>query len=198
MNLGTDIYRQTVAPTAEPLTRAEAREHLRLDEGDYDNIIDGLIVAARQYAETFTRRQLVTATWQLAAFDFACGVDALRLLHGPVQAVTAFTYVDTAGDTQTLTTAGYTAVLDPEGAYVVPAYGTTWPSARCHAESVLVTYRTGYGAPTAVPQAIKQAMLLLIGHWFANPEAVNVGNITTKLDFATEALLWPFREMGCP
>lgn len=33
------------------------------------------------------------------------------------------------------------------------------------------------------------AMLLLIGNWYANREAVNVGNITSELPLGVEALL---------
>jgi len=40
------------------------------------------------------------------------------------------------------------------------------------------------------------AMLLLIGHWYANRETVNVGNITSEMPFATEALLQPYRIYG--
>ncbi|MDW2745141.1 head-tail connector protein [Atlantibacter subterraneus] len=37
------------------------------------------------------------------------------------------------------------------------------------------------------------AMLLLIGHWYANREAVNVGNITSELPLGVEALLMQHR-----
>jgi len=43
---------------------------------------------------------------------------------------------------------------------------------------------------------VKAAMLLLIGHWYANREAVNIGNITTAVPFAVEALLQPYRIYG--
>ncbi|MBJ9352434.1 phage gp6-like head-tail connector protein [Citrobacter koseri] len=43
---------------------------------------------------------------------------------------------------------------------------------------------------------VKAAMLLLIGHWYANREAVNIGNITTEVPFAVEALLQPYRIYG--
>jgi len=43
---------------------------------------------------------------------------------------------------------------------------------------------------------IETAMLMLIAHWYANREAVNVGNITSSLDFAVEALLQPYRIYG--
>ena len=37
------------------------------------------------------------------------------------------------------------------------------------------------------------AMLLLIGHWYANREAVNVGIITSELPLGVEALLMQHR-----
>lgn len=43
---------------------------------------------------------------------------------------------------------------------------------------------------------VKAAMLLLIGHWYANREAVNIGNITSEVPFAVEALLQPYRIYG--
>ncbi|ELY3757257.1 phage gp6-like head-tail connector protein [Cronobacter sakazakii] len=43
---------------------------------------------------------------------------------------------------------------------------------------------------------IEMAMLMLIGHWYANREAVNVGNVTSALAFSTEALLQPYRVYG--
>lgn len=43
---------------------------------------------------------------------------------------------------------------------------------------------------------VKAAMLLLIGHWYSNREAVNIGNITTAVPFAVEALLQPYRIYG--
>ena len=40
-------------------------------------------------------------------------------------------------------------------------------------------------------------MHLLIGHWYANREAVNVGNIVSELPFAVETLLDLFpRKLG--
>ncbi|HHQ6553286.1 TPA: head-tail connector protein [Serratia fonticola] len=43
---------------------------------------------------------------------------------------------------------------------------------------------------------VVSAMLLLIGHWYANRETVNIGNITSELPFATTALLQPYRIYG--
>ncbi|MCL6744432.1 head-tail connector protein [Kosakonia sp. R1.Fl] len=43
---------------------------------------------------------------------------------------------------------------------------------------------------------IRTVMLLLIGHWYANREAVNIGNITSEIPLAVEALLQPHRIYG--
>lgn len=40
------------------------------------------------------------------------------------------------------------------------------------------------------------AMLLMIGHWYENREAVNVGNITSVMPLAVDALLQPHRYYG--
>jgi hypothetical protein len=44
-----------------------------------------------------------------------------------------------------------------------------------------------------MPAAIKQALKLLIGHWYENRETVITGTISTALPFAAEALLAPYR-----
>ena len=56
------------APTGEPVTLTEAREHLRIDDTNQDALIHGLITAARQTAETICRRAFVTQQWK-AVFD---------------------------------------------------------------------------------------------------------------------------------
>jgi hypothetical protein len=49
-----------------------------------------------------------------------------------------------------------------------------------------------------VPANWKHALKLLIGHWYANREPINIGNITTPLERDVDALMWPDRyfELG--
>ena len=37
---------------------------------------------------------------------------------------------------------------------------------------------------------VEQAVLLLVGHWYANREAVVIGTISTAVPLAVERLLW--------
>jgi uncharacterized phiE125 gp8 family phage protein len=65
------------------------------------------------------------------------------------------------------------------------------------ADAVTIEFTAGYGAAaSAVPAEIKQAMYLMIGHWYENRESVNVGNIVNELPFAAQALLEPFQRMS--
>lgn len=48
------------------------------------------------------------------------------------------------------------------------------------------------------PASFKAAMLLLIGHSYANREAVVVGTITAEVPLAVESLLWSSRNWSGP
>ena len=43
---------------------------------------------------------------------------------------------------------------------------------------------------------VKAAMLLLIGHWYANRESVVIGETVAQVPLAVEALLQPYRIYG--
>jgi uncharacterized phiE125 gp8 family phage protein len=51
---------------------------------------------------------------------------------------------------------------------------------------VTVTAAIGYAT---APEDICHALLMLIAHWYENRATVNVGNITSELPFAVNALI---------
>ena len=135
-------------PTLEPLTLAEATSHLRVDLNDDDDLITDLITAAREYAETVTRRALLTQTWDLKldAFPASSGTP-VRLPFPPLQSVTSIQYVDTNGDTQTWSSDDY--IVDaPSGPQAVqgritPAYQESYPTTRGIINAVTIRFVTG-------------------------------------------------------
>ncbi len=183
-------YKQTVAPTIEPVSLDDAREHCRVTGTAEDGYISGLIVKARRYLERVLDRQLITATWQLDLEDFPEEIELRKL---PVQSVDQIQYADP--DTGTLTTLAASqyqvAVLTPdEPARICPAYGLCWPSVRGDTYSaVRVIFKAGYGATQAsVPTDYQHAILLLVGHWFLNREAISDETLTPVPE-AFQALL---------
>lgn len=174
------------APTVEPLTVAEARQHLRVDGNDQDDVIARLVAAARRRCEAFTRRAFVTQTWDLTLDAFPCWT--IDLPRPPLQSVTHVKYLDTSGVQQTLSAALYTVDTKSEWARITPAYGQSWPSTRDQVNAVEVRFVAGFGQPSTVPDDIKAAMLLMVGHLYEHREEV-ADLQTYRVPVAVEALL---------
>jgi uncharacterized phiE125 gp8 family phage protein len=175
------------------ITVEELRLQARLDADDSDPWADLAIRAATDYVEHITGRRLITQSWRqdFDTFDFY-----LRLPFAPVSAVASngVTYLDANGATQTVGATNYQVLEDERGPYVKFNSAYAFPVTRIDGPAVSVTFSTGYGAAaTAVPAALKQALLLLVAFWHENRETVNVGNITTELDFTVNALTATYR-----
>ena len=184
-------YIITSAPASEPLTTAEAKAHMNVTIADDDSYIDSLIVAARDYVQDIIRRSLITQT--LAASFDSFAADCFELERGPVQAVNSITYIDTLGVTQTLPVSDYLVDMVSSPPRITPAYGKSWPDTRDQINAVTVTYVAGYGNAAAVPQPIKQAMLLYIAHLYENRESVITGTSVTEAPQSVRALLSPYK-----
>ena len=184
---------QLSPPAAEPLTLADAKLHLRVDADitEDDGLIAALIVTARQQAEHRTGRALVTQQWRLGLDRFAD--DSLELPLPKLQSAQSVTYLDADGVRQTLAGAEYDVVTDELVGRLIPAFGKTWPDCRIRPGSVQVSYTCGYGAASDVPQSIKAWMLLAIGAWYENREALTSGKPVAELPRSFwDGLLDPF------
>ena len=188
---------QLSPPAAEPLTLAEAKLHLRVDADitDDDSLITALIVTARQQAEHRTGRALVSQQWRYAIDAFP--VDSLELPLPKLLSVQSVTYLDSDGTRQTLANTEYDVITDELVGRLIPAYGKSWPSCREWPGSVQVSYTCGYGAAADVPQSIKAWMLLAIGAWYENREALTSGQPVAELPRSFwNGLLDPFYVPG--
>jgi len=182
------------APATEPVSRTEAKLHLRVTTTDDDTLIDNLITAARSAAEQYTQRAFITQTWD-AKFD-QFPDDVIILPKPPAVSITSVKYIDTNGTQQTWASSNYRTSI-PTGLHAEPArieraWGVAWPSIREVVDAVEVRFVAGYGAASAVPMELKQAMLLLIGHWYANRESVVTGTITVQVPQTVQWILDPY------
>lgn len=192
MRYGISLYS---APAVEPLSLAEAKQHLRVVASDDDSYVTALITAARLQAEQLTGRQLINATWDLYLDEFPYGCDAVILLpKSPLVSVTSIVYTATDGTSTTITASDYIVSTSREPGQVSLAYGAAWPVARDVADAVRVRYVAGYGAAgSSVPEPIRQAMKLMIGHWWENREDVVIGTISSEVPNASKWLLEPYK-----
>jgi hypothetical protein len=204
------------APESEPVLLVEAKLHLRVDFTDDDDLILGLISAAREVVEGKLRRAVFQQTYELSLdqFPYPTGtltrspaerenylfpsiyfVDyAIELPRSKVTSVESITFQDATAETVMLPEDQYAVDLNSEPARIVPANGGTWPYIDSYSPgSITITFRTGEWDADTVPASVKQAMLLLIGHWYANREAVTENKLTT-LPLAVDCLLsrWVF------
>lgn len=176
----------TTAPTVEPVTLADLKEHLRVIDDDEDAKIEAILTASRAYVEEHTGRALCTQTITLKLDRFPCRIELPR---PPLASVTSITYVDQNGTTQTLSADSYRVSTSGEPGTIDPAYNTAWPSTRAISDAITIVYVAGFGAAAAVPPLYVHAIKLMASHLFDNPSPINVGNIVTPLPHGLSALL---------
>lgn len=157
----------------EPITLAEAKTHLRVDYGDDDNLISGLITGVRVYVENFLQRSLVNSQSNLYLTDWP-RCDRIQIPRAPLSSIDGFFYTDSTEVEQTISPTLYVANATLEPPEVVLRFGQTWPSATLSPSSpIRILFTAGYGTDAeSVPRPIRQAMLLVIGHLFKNREEV--------------------------
>lgn len=186
-------------PATEPVTLEEVLEYLRLDvevDGQPPATLSALIQAAREVAEDRTARALIRQELELSLDRFPCGREPIRLPRPPLIEVVEVTYRDPSGDEQVLDPSTYIVDAASEPGRVAPAPGHVWPVADCVPGAVRIRYVAGYGDdPAAVPQKIRTAMLMLIGGWWDQPEAISQRQMH-EVPFAAGVLLDQARAHG--
>lgn len=168
--------RVLIPPATEPVSIEEVLEYLRLDvevDGEPPATLSALIQAAREVAEDRTARALMRQTLELSLDAFPCGTDPIHLPRPPLVEVERVTYLD-QGEEVELDAGAYVVDTSSEPGRIAPAPGHVWPVADCVPGAVRIRYVAGYGDdPAAVPQKIRTAMLMLVGGWWDQPEAIS-------------------------
>jgi uncharacterized phiE125 gp8 family phage protein len=193
-------------PAIEPISLAEAKLHLRIDDNSSpstnpeDALIAMWISAARRYAELFINKALALQTWDLYLDAFP-EEDYIVIPHPPLQYLESMTYRDSAGSYQVV------SFLDPSGnallqtdEYAIDTSiqpgrlylksGMSWPAAITEAQSIVIRFVCGYGDPGDVPSEIRAAILLKLSDLYENRGDVAPSE---RADGAMKALLWPER-----
>ncbi|MDD4985870.1 MAG: head-tail connector protein [Dehalococcoidales bacterium] len=174
------------APTTEPVSLTEAKLHCRVEVDTDDTLITALIKAAREYCEGFQRRAYITQTWELWLDKFP--TTPFDIPRPPLQSIDSINYYGT-DDTEYEFEEYYADVESTPGRLELN-YLESWPSETLRdINGVCITFKAGYGAAAAVPQSIKQAILLLVGHWYENRESVSPTDLK-EIPAGVVSLLW--------
>lgn len=187
-------------PADEPVSLAEAKLHCKIepDVEDDDALVSGLITAAREFVENQTHRAFVDRELELVLDHFPCREIVFPVT--PVISVDSVKYDDDDGNEQTVDTDDYQVDLVSEPARIWPSVDFTWPSTVGNPNALRILFTAGYGddgasggspADTAanVPQIAKQAILMIVAHWYANRETVLVGEDAREIPFAATVLM---------
>ena len=179
-------------PASEPLTDDEAIYHLKSQgitlDSDETAELQSLVKAARTMAENYTRRKFITQTMVAYTDDWN---SHLTLGVGPVNAIASVKYLDEAGVEQTLATTEYKTDIISANPRIY-LHGTL-PDLQGNAYNrVRVYFTAGYGIASTVPEDIKSAIKLILGHLWENRQDVIVGSQVNKIPKASEYLLFPY------
>jgi uncharacterized phiE125 gp8 family phage protein len=180
-----------VPPSAEPLSLADAKLFLRVEHDADDAIISALIAAARGHVEALTRRALLLQTWRFVLDAWpADGRVAPRI--GPLRTVLAARVFDAAGMAHAIDVQSF--VLDAAANVIAsPCWALPAPG-RGHA-GIELDVACGYGPlPGDAPEPLRQALRMLLAHWYENRGVVSPG--AALLPSGVAALVAPYRGLA--
>lgn len=167
--------KRITGPQTEPLTLDQAKAQCKVEHDDEDDLIEGLIIAAREQAEHLSGRPFITQVWEQVLDSFPCG--AIELGKANVLSIVSVKYLDENGDEVTLAADTYSLdAEDTADCWLHPAYGTQWPATIDTANAVRVRFSCGYGSSADdVPGVVKTWMKLQIANLHRNREASVIG-----------------------
>lgn len=182
---------QTSNPAAEPLTVAEAKAHLRVDGSADDVLIGSLILTSRLHVEAALGLALISQGWKLVLDTWPKAGDVLLPLWPIIE----------IGEVRVLAADGASAVVDPD-AYIVDIASRPCRIIRCGMlpapgrirGGIEIDLTTGFGDSAGdVPATIRQALLLLVAHWYERRDPLEIGAPETRIPDAVSSLLEPYR-----
>lgn len=191
-------HTEIVTPaTTYPLTLSEAKQHLRITHGDEDALILAYLKACAEATEKAIpgNKTFLPTTIDYVADRFPRGSRPLELPYPPLKSITSLTFYNDGGSTQTLTENTdfiKSAPQDTPGRLTPIA--DSWPdthfydSGERRPNAVVIRFVAGYDDAASVPQTIKQAIRVLLGHNYENREAVVTGTISTDIPLAFQSL----------
>lgn len=182
-------------PAIEPVSLAEVKEHLRVDGPEEEPLIVALITTARLTIEHLAGLALISQRWAVL-LDSWPETPAIELPVAPVASIDALRVYDEAGGASLIAADQYFADLASRPARLVRSDVSAWPAPGRVANGIEIELTAGFGAlPVDVPETLRWAVLMLVGHWFENRAAVGADSQLRHMPLAVHAVLAPYRRV---
>jgi hypothetical protein len=174
-------------PAVEPVTLQEAKDHMRITDGDSDRFIIPLIREAREILEEYSSIAFINQTWKLTISYWPSGTDQwwsgtrelpITELYGgrapiiipryPFQSITTMTVYDESSNSSVVDVAD-TFDLDTNSrrGELRLKSGSTWPVALRATNPIEIDYVAGFGATNEdVPAALRRAIRVLVAYLY--------------------------------
>lgn len=177
------------APASEPVSLAEAKAQLRVVHADDDQLIATLVTAARRVVEARTGLSLIAQDW-LCLRDGWPEDGAIDLPVAPVMAVEEIGVLGEDDAKAVIDPAHYILDAASRPARVLLRGSRLWPRPGRAANGIAIRVQAGFGTTAAaVPQPLRQAVLLLVAHFYAQRGEEAGGGLPVSLG----GLLDPYR-----
>lgn len=162
---------------------ATAKLHLRVDHTSEDSLIEAMIETAVVAIEQMTNRILRPGNFYLYADEWR----SQAFTFGPVNSISAVEYYDEANELSELSS-GWWADLNSTPQRITFLAPPTIYSDR-H-QGIRITANCG---EATIPAPLRQAALLLVGHYYENRQAVVAGQQPNEVPLAVYHLSNPYR-----
>ena len=177
-------FTYTAQPTGTSIiSLADMKEWLRVDHSDEDTTITAIIDSAVQTIQGYTGLHFKATTF-LATQDFFYSAN----FPYQVSTVTSVTYLDRAGDTQTLDTSKY--FIDTVRQPGRIKFKNTPDLEEDVYNAVQIVGTCGTNGP---PAPLVHAVKMLAAHFYENRRAVIVGTISSEIPYGIKAIINPYR-----
>lgn len=168
-----------------------------LDSGDEDGYVRILIEAAVDVLEARTSRAFMNRNVRMF-LDQWPDYGYIELPVSPVSVVSSVNYYDATTEVTTVGTTLFQQDIEDYDlpARLVPLAETVLPVLQNRLNAVSIDFTAGYGdSPNDLPPRIRQCILFLVAHWYAQREPVISGTaiLANKVPWTFDSTLNSFR-----
>lgn len=176
-------------PTAEPVSLAELKQHLRVEHADDDAAITDYGLAARRAVEARGQLALMMQQWRLTLDRAPAGI--LTLPRAPAFAIDTIVVVRRTGVLDPVDAELYDFEPGPQARLISRG---NWPYSDRLVAGVRIEFTAGWATPADVPEELRLAVKMLAAHFYENREGAQPEKLFTAPQ-AVDALIAPWKQV---